>query len=93
MILRVVAEPSQIFWAPIMPAAMNIIVNIIIMMMFIVLLDVSPLPFFITTIIGHSSIAAFSVREPHCATLIIAWAESRKKTVNLLGVKGNKYVS
>ncbi|HXP96180.1 MAG TPA: hypothetical protein VN809_05675 [Telmatospirillum sp.] len=93
MLLRVVAEPPQIFWAPILPAAVNILLNVTAMLFFIVICNVSPIPFFFTTMVGHALIAGYAVRDPHLSTLMMAWMETRQKTRNLLRVKGNKYVS
>jgi len=93
MILRVVAEPAQIFWAPILPAAANILFNVTVMLFFIIICNVNPIPFFLTTLVGHALIAGYAVRDPHLSTLMMAWMETRRKTRNLLRGKGNKYVS
>lgn len=93
MVLRVVAEPPQIFWAPVLPAAGNVLFNVFLMLFGIVLYNVNPIPFFITAIVGHALIAGYAVREPHLSTLIAAWMETRKKTVNLVASGGNKYVA
>lgn len=91
MVLRVIAEPPQIFWAPLLPAAANILFNVASMLFFIIIYNVTPIPFFITTLIGHVLIAVYAVRDPHLSTLMTAWMETRKKTKNMLRVKGNKY--
>ena len=93
MVLRVIAEPPQIFWAPILPAAGNALLNITLMMFGVVVADLNPLPFFVTLVIGHGIIAGYAVRDPHLSTLITAWSESKRKTTNLIPVKGNKYVA
>lgn len=92
MVLRVIAEPSQIFWAPVLPAAANVLLNVTLMMFFILLYNVTPIPFFVTTLVGHGMIAVYAVRDPHLSTLMTAWMETRKKTRNMLRVRGNKYV-
>jgi hypothetical protein len=91
MVLRVVAEPAQIFLAPVLPAAANILLNVSGMLFFIILFNTTPIPFFITSIIGHGLLAGWSARDPHLSTLMTAWMETRRKTSNLLRVKGNKY--
>jgi type IV secretory pathway VirB3-like protein len=93
LVLRVVADPAQVFWAPLMPAAANVLFNFAAMMAGIVLFDLNPIPFFVTTLVGHTAIAVISVREPHIATLVTAWMETRRKTANLVAVRGNKYVA
>lgn len=92
MVLRVIAEPSQIFWAPVLPAAANVLLNVTLMMFFILLYNVTPIPFFVTTLIGHGLIAAYAIRDPHLSTLMTAWMETRRKTRNMVPVRGNKYV-
>ncbi len=92
MVLRVIAEPPQIFWAPVLPAAANIFLNVAIMLFSITIFNVNPVPFFITSVVGHALIAGYAVRDPHLSTLMTAWMETRRKTTNLLRVKGNKYV-
>ena len=93
MILRVVAEPPQLFWAPVFPAIGNILINIVLMIFFIVIYNVNPLLFFITMVLGHGVIAGYAVRDPHLSNLILAWMETRRKTENLIATKGNKYVA
>lgn len=92
LVLRVVAEPPQVFWAPLMPAAGNVLINITAMLFGIMGFNVNPLPFFATLLVGHVLIAGYSARDPHISGLISAWMVSRRKTVNLLPVAGNKYV-
>jgi hypothetical protein len=93
MILRVVAEPPQIFWAPVLPAAGNVLLNITAMLFGIVAADLNPIVFFATMIVGHALIAGHAVRDPHLSNLIPAWIEARRKTSNLVPVRGNKYVA
>jgi hypothetical protein len=92
LVLRVIAEPAQIFWAPVALAGGNVLINICAMLFGIMLFDFNPLPFFVTTIVGHGLIAGWAARDPHLTTLLAAWMVSRRKTVNLLATKGNKYV-
>jgi hypothetical protein len=92
LVLRVVAEPPQIFWAPLLPAAGNVLINITAMLFGIMGFNVNPLPFFATILIGHGLIAGYAARDPHISGLFSAWMVTRRKTANLVAVKGNKYV-
>ena len=92
LVLRVVAEPPQVFWAPLMPAAGNVLINITGMLFGIMAFNVNPLPFFVTLLVGHGLIAGYAARDPHISGLISAWMVSRRKTGNLIPVAGNKYV-
>lgn len=93
LILRVIAEPSQIFFAPVMPAAANILMNVTLMLFGIVSFDMNPIVFFITAILGHCAIATYALREPHLSTLMSAWISQRRRTANLIRSRGNKYAS
>lgn len=92
LVLRVVAEPPQVFWAPLLPAAGNVLINITAMLFSIMGFNVNPLPFFVTMLVGHILIAGYASRDPHLSGLISAWMVSRRKTTNLIPVQGNKYV-
>jgi hypothetical protein len=92
LVLRVVAEPPQVFWAPLLPAAGNVLINITAMIFGIMGFNVNPLPFFITMLVGHVLIAGYASRDPHLSGRISAWMVSRRKTANLIPVQGNKYV-
>ena len=92
LVLRVVAEPPQVFWAPLLPAAGNVLINITAMLFGIMGFNVNPLPFFVTMLVGHLLIAVYASRDPHISGLISAWMVSRRKTINLIPVQGNKYV-
>jgi hypothetical protein len=59
----------------------------------VMMFDVNPIPFFITMGIGHAVIATYAMRDPHLSNLLAAWSLSRRKSTNLVPVKGNKYVA
>ena len=92
LVLRVVAEPPQVFWAPLLPAAGNVLINITAMLFGIMAFNMTPLPFFATIFTGHILLAGYASRDPHISGLISAWMVSRRKTVNLIPAHGNKYV-
>lgn len=92
LVLRVVAEPPQLFWAPLLPAVGNVFINISAMLLGIMGFDLNPLPFFAVMLFGHALLAGYASRDPHISSLISAWMVSRRKTVNLIPVQGNKYV-
>lgn len=92
LVLRVIAEPPQIFWAPLPPAAGNVLINITAMLFGIMAFNMNPLPFFLTMLVGHGFIAGYAAKDPHLSSLISAWMVARRKSTNLLSVRGNKYV-
>ena len=62
LVLRVVAEPPQVFWAPLMPAAGNVLINITAMLFGIMGFNVKPLSTF--------SIIADNIPESDCEQII-----------------------
>jgi len=93
MVLRTIAEPPRIFWAPILPAAVNVMLNFTLMIFATMLFKLNPFPFFLTLLVGHGLIAGSAVRDPHLSTMAIAWIETRRRTANLMPSVGNKYVA
>jgi len=62
LVLRVVAEPPQVFWAPLMPAAGNVLINITGMLFGIMAFNVNPLSTF--------SVIADNIPESDCEQII-----------------------
>ena len=62
LVLRVVAEPPQVFWAPLMPAAGNVLINITGMLFGIMGFNVKPLSTF--------SVIADNIPESDCEQII-----------------------
>jgi type IV secretory pathway VirB3-like protein len=93
MVLRVIAEPPQIFWAPILPAAGNVMFNFTLMIFGTLFFNLNPIPFFVTLLISHGVLAGYAARDPHISNLATAWMETRRRSRNLIPAAGNKYVA
>ena len=91
-ILKAVAIPSTLFWAPQLPALLNMALHALLMIYGWAFARMSPLMFIISCIIVHIFIAAQGAREPHLTTVLQAWAVSKKGTRNLIKGKTRKYV-
>ena len=91
-ILKAVALPSTLFWAPQIPAMANMALHALLMIYGWAFAKLSPLTFIISFLILHIFIAAQGAREPHLTTVLQAWAVSKKGTRNLIKSKTRKYV-
>jgi hypothetical protein len=91
-ILKAVALPSTLFWAPQTPAFANMGLHALLMIYGWAFAKLSPLTFIISFLVMHIFIASQGAREPHLTTVLQAWAVSRKRTRNLHPGKTRKYV-
>ena len=90
-ILKAVAQPPKVLWAPMVPAIINLGVQFPVMFMGIGLANMNPM-FFIFSIIGvHMGLIAAGIREPHLSTMLQAYGQTYIQTTNLYAVTGNKF--
>jgi type IV secretory pathway VirB3-like protein len=82
-VLRAVANPPTIFWAPYLPAAINMGLHMLLMVYGWGLLRLSPLTFIVTLLLVHIFIAAQGARQPHLSTMIICWSRNLLSTRNM----------
>ena len=90
-ILKAVAQPPKILWAPMVPALINLGIQFPMMFMSMGVGDVNPLFFVSSIIIAHIALVIAGIREPHLSTMMQAYGQTYKKTTNLYAVKGNKF--
>lgn len=90
-ILKAVAQPPKILWAPMVPALINLGVQFPMMFIGLGFGDANPLFFVTTIIIAHAALVGFGIKEPHLSTMLQAYGQTYKKTTNLYSVKGNKF--
>lgn len=90
-ILKAVAQPPKVLWAPMVPALINLGVQFPMMFMGMGVGAANPLYFVTTIIIGHLVLIAYGIKEPHLSTMLQAYGQTYMKTTNLYGVKGNKF--
>lgn len=90
-ILKAVANPPKILWAPFLPAMLNIGIQFPFMFMAIGLFQMNPIFFMGSILIGHLICIAWGAKEPHLSAMIQAWGQANKTSHNLYKVKGNKF--
>lgn len=91
MILKAVANPPRILWGPFLPVMLNLGIQFPLMFMMVGTVDVNPLVFMILIILGHTFCVFLGVKEPHISSMIQAYGQANKNSVNLYKVKGNKF--
>lgn len=90
-ILKAVAQPPKVLWAPMVPALINLGVQFPMMFIGIGLGDINPLIFVTCIIMAHVALIGFGIKEPHLSTMLQAYGQTYRKTTNLYSVKGNKF--
>ena len=78
-ILKAVAMPPRIFWAPMLPAIINLVVQIAVMILLMMgypgkfNLNI----FMLTILVVHIGLIVWGIQEPHLSTIIPAWGKER----------------
>lgn len=90
-ILKAVAQPPKVLWAPMVPAVINLGIQFPVMFMGIGLGQLNPLFFVTSIILSHIVLVFAGVKEPHLSTMLQAYGQTHKATTNLYTVKGEKY--
>ena len=90
-ILKAVAQPPKVLWAPMVPAIINLGIQFPFMFMGIGVADVNPLYFVVCIIMSHVALVFAGIREPHLSTMMQAYGQTYIKTSNLYEVVGSKF--
>ena len=90
-ILKAVAAPPKILWAPFLPVLLNIGVQFPFMFAAIGTFDVNPLVFVCTIVIVHLIIIIWANKEPHISNMIQAFGQCYRITHNIYKVKGKNF--
>lgn len=90
-ILKAVAQPPKVLWAPMVPALMNLGVQFPMMFIGMGVAGANPLYFVACIIVAHAVLVGLGLKEPHLSTMMQAYGQTYKKTTNLYAVKGNKF--
>ena len=75
-ILKAVAMPPRIFWAPMQVAIINMTVHLAIILIMIAVMDLNPLWFLASLIVTHSILVSYGAKEPHMSRMLMAWGKS-----------------
>ena len=70
MILKAVANPPKLFWAPVIPAAINAGLQLPFMFMAMGIWQLNPLVFIATIITGHLFVVALGAKDPHLSSML-----------------------
>ena len=91
-ILKAVAMPPRVFWAPMIPAIANFSVQIPIIFIWIGLFQGNPIWGIWTVLTVHLIIVIYSAKEPHLSHMMLAWGQSGPtSTRSIYPQKGNKF--
>lgn len=90
-ILKAVAQPPKVLWAPMVPAIINLGIQFPMLFIGIGVADVNPLFFVSTIIISHIALIFAGIKEPHLSTMTQAYGQTNIKTTNLYSVQGSKF--
>ena len=91
VILKAVANPPKLFWAPVLPAALNAGIQIPFMFMAIGIWQANPLIFITTIVVGHIIVVGIGAKDPHLSGMIQAFGTTNLASKNLYRVKGHKF--
>lgn len=88
-ILKAVAMPPKVFWAPMVPAIVNIAIQSVFVVMWIAT-GHNPIFFIATFALAHICIIIYGVKEPHLSNMMKASGPALAPTKNIYPSKGNK---
>ena len=89
-VLKAVAMPPRVFWAPMYPAVVNFSIQMGIMCVCTTTFNLNPIYFIGTIAVSHGLIAAYSVREPHLSKMMLTFGPMATPSKNIYPDKGNK---
>lgn len=94
-ILKAVAMPPKVFWAPMLPMIANFAVQMAIMIMVMGAFPgkINPLTFMVTFTLVHVALVAYGVREPHMSKIMQSQGPFIKFYQNVYKSRGKKLAS
>ena len=91
-ILKAVAMPPRVFWAPMTPAIINFATQIPLLFIWIGLFNGNPIWAIWTILAVHLVIVLYGAREPHLSHILLSWGQSGPATTkNMYHSRGNKF--
>ena len=91
-ILKAVAMPPRVFWAPMVPAIVNFGTQVPLILMWAGLLGKNPIWGLWTILLVHIIIILYSTHEPHLSHMMLAWGQNGPMiTKNIYHSRGNKF--
>jgi hypothetical protein len=92
-ILRAVAMPPRLFWAPMAPAGANLGIQLPMALFMQTFSDVNPLWIVITLVLAHIGIIIAGVKEPHLSKMMESQGPFMRSYKNIYPEKGRKLAS
>ena len=91
-IYRAVAQPSKVFWAPMLPVCVNFAVQMAVMVLLMGAFPgkINPLTFMATFLVVHIGLVAYGVREPHMSKIMQSRGPFLMPSKNVYFSRGNK---
>ena len=91
-ILKAVAMPPRVFWAPMIPAIINFSTQVPLIFIWIGLFGGNPIWAIWTILAVHIVIVIYGAKEPHLSHMLLAWGQNGPATTkNIYHSKGNKF--
>ena len=90
-LLKAVAQPPKVLWAPMVPALINLGVQFPMMFMAMGIGDLNPLFFVFLIILAHIGLIYAGIKEPHLSRMLQAYGQTYIRTTNLYPVRGSKF--
>ncbi|MBK1666943.1 hypothetical protein CKO28_02655 [Rhodovibrio sodomensis] len=91
-VLTAIAYPATLAFVPVQLVGMNISINVALMMISIVVLNLTPVIWLVSAIVGHLALMTWSFREPHLVSLGQAFGRTPGRSKNIVPSSGVKYV-
>ena len=94
-ILKAVAMPMRVFWAPMMLAGVNFAVQMGVMVILMGAFpgQINPIVFIATFLLGHAALAFYGARDPHLARILQSRGPFMRHFKNVYRARGSKYAS
>ncbi len=91
-ILKSVAQPPLLFYAPFLPAVLNITLQFVLMIfMFIITGSGKAVFLIITIVLVHMILILLGKKEPHLSSIITSLSQTPKRTKNIINENSNKF--
>ena len=91
IILKAVANPPKLFFAPVLPAAINAGLQMPFMFIAMGIWQANPLIFVMTLVAGHVIVVGLGAKDPHLSSMLQAFGMTNVTSTNLYTVKGRKF--
>ena len=92
-VLKSVAMPPRLFWAPFLIAVFNLAIQCLFMFFGIFIMQWNPMIFIISTLVSHTIIASYGAKEPHMSNIFKSYGKVPHSSRNMIASKGVKLAS